>query len=107
MENEHELSYKTLTRVYVGSYENHKGVVAGSLRIHIEQRIAAMMGYRGGSGGCFEMKEDDVLRLCDEYEGLWRLDKQGGRFWKGFEAAARIKPQGDDVALFRAMEWLK
>ncbi|GJY54500.1 hypothetical protein Tco_0446164 [Tanacetum coccineum] len=23
----------------------------GSLRIHIEQRIAAMMGYRGGSGG--------------------------------------------------------
>ncbi|GJX16342.1 hypothetical protein Tco_0217174 [Tanacetum coccineum] len=27
-----------------------------SLRIHIEQRIAAMMGYRGGSGGCFEMK---------------------------------------------------
>ncbi|GJS61451.1 reverse transcriptase domain-containing protein [Tanacetum coccineum] len=25
--------------------------VKGSLRIHIEQRIAAMMGYRGGSGG--------------------------------------------------------
>ncbi|GJV07852.1 putative reverse transcriptase domain-containing protein [Tanacetum coccineum] len=42
--------------------------------------------------------EYDVLKLCDEYEGLWRLDKHGGRFWKGFEAAARIKPQGDDVA---------
>ncbi|GKB06084.1 hypothetical protein Tco_0834317 [Tanacetum coccineum] len=42
--------------------------------------------------------EYDVLKLCDEYEGIWRLDKQGGRFWKGFEAAARIKPQGDDVA---------
>ncbi|GJZ55742.1 hypothetical protein Tco_0610935 [Tanacetum coccineum] len=26
-------------------------VISGSLRIHIEQRIAAMMGYRGGSGG--------------------------------------------------------
>ncbi|GJV10569.1 hypothetical protein Tco_1352110 [Tanacetum coccineum] len=28
MENEHELSYETLTRVYLGSYEHYKGVVA-------------------------------------------------------------------------------
>ena len=28
MENEHELSYKTLTRVYLGSYEHYKGVGA-------------------------------------------------------------------------------
>ena len=26
MENEHELSYETLTRVYLGSYEHYKGV---------------------------------------------------------------------------------
>ncbi|GKB40788.1 hypothetical protein Tco_0885730, partial [Tanacetum coccineum] len=38
-----------------------------SLRIHIERRIAAMMGYRGGSGGCFEMKgiEGDEEKLGD------------------------------------------
>ncbi|GJS49843.1 hypothetical protein Tco_0599964 [Tanacetum coccineum] len=28
MENEHELSYETLTRVYLGSYEHYKGVLA-------------------------------------------------------------------------------
>ncbi|GJS94587.1 hypothetical protein Tco_0801555 [Tanacetum coccineum] len=28
MENEHELSYETLKRVYLGSYEHYKGVVA-------------------------------------------------------------------------------
>ncbi|GJT12219.1 hypothetical protein Tco_0859261 [Tanacetum coccineum] len=28
MENEHELSYETLTRVYLGSYEHYKGVGA-------------------------------------------------------------------------------
>ncbi|GJU04641.1 hypothetical protein Tco_0400531 [Tanacetum coccineum] len=26
MENEHELGYETLTRVYLGSYEHYKGV---------------------------------------------------------------------------------
>ncbi|GKE06240.1 hypothetical protein Tco_1398258, partial [Tanacetum coccineum] len=41
-----------------------------SIRIHIEQMIAAMMGYRGGSGGCLEGDEE---KLDDEYEGLWRL----------------------------------
>ncbi|GKA97595.1 DNA-directed DNA polymerase, partial [Tanacetum coccineum] len=79
MENEHELSYETLTRVYLGSYEHYKGVVAevehskpgfelqgakmvetGRLRflnffndprIIREQRIAAYKGYRGGDVG--------------------------------------------------------
>ncbi|GJV78345.1 hypothetical protein Tco_1509929 [Tanacetum coccineum] len=37
----------------------------GSLRIHIEQRIAAMMGYRGGRG-----LEDDEERLLDELHEL-------------------------------------
>ncbi|GJX68289.1 hypothetical protein Tco_0304016 [Tanacetum coccineum] len=75
MENEHELSYETLTRVYLGSYEHYKGVVAevehskpgfelqGSKMVEMglhflnffndpriirEQRIAAYKGYRGG-----------------------------------------------------------
>ncbi|GJT07092.1 hypothetical protein Tco_0841554 [Tanacetum coccineum] len=80
MENEHELGYETLTRVYLGSYEHYKGVGAeveypepgfdysletGSLRIHIEQRIAAMMGYRGGSGGCFEMKSLELIVISN------------------------------------------
>ncbi|GJX46206.1 ribonuclease H-like domain-containing protein [Tanacetum coccineum] len=44
------------------------GDEGGSIRIHIEQRIAAMMGYRGGR------LEGDEEKLDDEYEGLWRLD---------------------------------
>ncbi|GJU96684.1 hypothetical protein Tco_1321440 [Tanacetum coccineum] len=59
MENEHELGYETLTRVYLGSYEHYKGVVAGlrfstffnDPRIIWEQRIAAYKGYRGGVSG--------------------------------------------------------
>nr|GFA03238.1 hypothetical protein [Tanacetum cinerariifolium] len=90
MENEHELSYETLTRVYLGSYEHYKSVrvgleplepgfefddqewveiktpglqgfilsldycswdFLGSFRIFFEERIAAIKGYRGGSGG--------------------------------------------------------
>ncbi|GJY61020.1 hypothetical protein Tco_0461677 [Tanacetum coccineum] len=116
MENELELSYETLTRVYLGSYEHCKGVVAeveasmiknggngwfrvvfplvrlvscsrgfksskhhflnffNDPRIIREQRIAAYKGYRGGG------IEGDEEKLDDEYEGLWRLGKQGGRF---------------------------
>nr|GEU85348.1 hypothetical protein [Tanacetum cinerariifolium] len=70
MENEHELGYESLTRVYLGSYEHYKSVGAevellepefefqgsrmlemGQFRIFLEQRIAAIKGYRGGSGG--------------------------------------------------------
>nr|GEV91946.1 hypothetical protein [Tanacetum cinerariifolium] len=70
MENEHELSYETLIRVYLRSYEHYnivgteiellehgfelddqEWVEIGSLRIFYEQRIAAIKGYRGGSGG--------------------------------------------------------
>ncbi|GJW08519.1 hypothetical protein Tco_1570942 [Tanacetum coccineum] len=67
MENEHELSYETLTRVYLGSYEHYKGVLEGMKLIEPgfelqgakmvemgrfgiirEQRIATYKGYRGG-----------------------------------------------------------
>ncbi|GJV71986.1 hypothetical protein Tco_1491981 [Tanacetum coccineum] len=49
--------------------------VSGSIRIHIEQRIAAMMGYRGGR------LEGDEEKLYDEYEGLWRLGIIGYRHY--------------------------
>nr|GEZ75272.1 hypothetical protein [Tanacetum cinerariifolium] len=67
MENEHELSYETLTRVYLGSYEHYKGVgeeiellepgfelqgskmvEMGQFRIIREKGIAAYNGYRRG-----------------------------------------------------------
>ncbi|GJW77690.1 ribonuclease H-like domain-containing protein [Tanacetum coccineum] len=53
---------------YTPTYEHYKGVGAGSLRIHIEQRIAAMMGYRGGRH--MEHLEGDVGSL---YYELLRL----------------------------------
>ncbi|GKB89702.1 hypothetical protein Tco_0961974 [Tanacetum coccineum] len=65
MENEHELSYETLTRVYLGSYEHYKSVGAEveypepsfelqgakmvekvRFRDHMEQRMFAQLGYR-------------------------------------------------------------
>ncbi|GJW00775.1 hypothetical protein Tco_1556026 [Tanacetum coccineum] len=55
----------------------------GPLRILFEQRIATMMGYRGGSGGCVEMKGYAPLFI---YE--WSLGGQGdletllGHVWK-------------------------
>nr|GEW32239.1 putative reverse transcriptase domain-containing protein [Tanacetum cinerariifolium] len=67
MENEHELSYETLTRVYLGSYAHYKSVGAevellepgfelqgskmvemGQFGIIREQSIAVYKGYRGG-----------------------------------------------------------
>ncbi|GJY77793.1 hypothetical protein Tco_0483594 [Tanacetum coccineum] len=99
MENEHELSYETLTRVYLGSYEHYKGVVAevehskpgfelqgakmvetglhflnffNDPRIIREQRIAAYKGYRGG---------DDVESLGAVLERLWcKVEVDGGGF---------------------------
>ncbi|GJR23709.1 hypothetical protein Tco_0972236 [Tanacetum coccineum] len=51
MENEHELGYEILTRVYSGSYEHYKSVGAGPIKNFFEQSIAAIKGYIGGSGG--------------------------------------------------------
>ncbi|GJY37711.1 hypothetical protein Tco_0424075 [Tanacetum coccineum] len=75
MENEHELSYETLTRVYLGSYEHYKGVLSevehskpgfelqcskmvemGRFRIIWEQIIAAYKGYRGGDSGNWSIR---------------------------------------------------
>ncbi|GJV00131.1 hypothetical protein Tco_1329401 [Tanacetum coccineum] len=58
MENEHELSYETLTRVYLGSYEHYKGVGAevehskpgfelqGSKMDHMGAKDCCLMGLR-------------------------------------------------------------
>ncbi|GKB00913.1 hypothetical protein Tco_0828957 [Tanacetum coccineum] len=50
MENEHELSYKTLTRVYLGSYEHYKGV--GSVVEPLEPGFE----FQGS-----KMEEDDMI----------------------------------------------
>ncbi|GJR30739.1 hypothetical protein Tco_1106971 [Tanacetum coccineum] len=58
MENEHEMSYETLTRVYLGSYEHYKGVVAevehskpvfelqGAKMDHMGSKDCCLMGLR-------------------------------------------------------------
>nr|GEZ27874.1 hypothetical protein [Tanacetum cinerariifolium] len=67
MENEHELSYETLTRLYLRSYEHYKSVGSevellepgfelqgskmvemGQFRIIREKSISSYKGYRGG-----------------------------------------------------------
>ncbi|GJU40036.1 hypothetical protein Tco_1192993 [Tanacetum coccineum] len=71
MENEHELSYETLTRVYLGSYEHYKSVGAeveylepgfelqGAKMDHKEQRKVAHLGYRKKKWG---MKKNEEFR---------------------------------------------
>ncbi|GKD90257.1 hypothetical protein Tco_1365764, partial [Tanacetum coccineum] len=66
MENEHELSYETLTRVYLGSYEHYKGVVA---EVEHSKPGFELQGAKMVETGL----EGDEEKLYDEYEGLWRL----------------------------------
>ncbi|GJR26787.1 hypothetical protein Tco_1103019 [Tanacetum coccineum] len=96
MENEHELGYETLTRVYLGSYEHYKGVVAevehskpgfelqgakmvemGRFGIIREQRIAAYKGYRGGGNMGDDCGESKGL-VSETYGARWKVD--GGGF---------------------------
>ncbi|GKD59291.1 hypothetical protein Tco_1296800 [Tanacetum coccineum] len=92
MENEYELSYKTLKRVYLGSYEHYKSVGAVPLRNFFKQRIAAMMGYSGGRG-----LEDDEEWLHDE---LNELESSYGVLFTPCDAAAKKERQRGDVAKF-------
>ncbi|GJT70225.1 putative reverse transcriptase domain-containing protein, partial [Tanacetum coccineum] len=64
-----------------------------SLRIHIEQRIAAMMGYRGGRH--MEHLEGDVGSLYDE---LLRLKASLDVLFVPCYAAAEMSHQGGHVA---------
>ncbi|GKD55007.1 hypothetical protein Tco_1288394 [Tanacetum coccineum] len=58
MENEHELGNETLTRVYVGSYEHYKGVVA-----EVEDpEPRTKEAYQSDLGHMVKL-EDDVVEL--------------------------------------------
>ncbi|GJS67781.1 hypothetical protein Tco_0682346 [Tanacetum coccineum] len=63
MENEHELSYETLTRVYLGSYEHYKSV--GAEVKHPEPGFE-LIAWKWVKIRTFSFLEGDVERLCDE-----------------------------------------
>ncbi|GJX41011.1 hypothetical protein Tco_0256001 [Tanacetum coccineum] len=91
MENEHELSYKTLTRVYLGSYEHYKSV--GAEVEHPEPGRITLRGQgvlrnKVRTGGC------DVERLCSD---LWcKVEDFGSVLWPSL-AAADLGAQGKHV----------
>nr|GEV43587.1 hypothetical protein [Tanacetum cinerariifolium] len=93
MENEHELSYESLTKVYLGSYEDYKSV--GAEVEPLEPRIAAIKGYRGGSGGG-ERLWDELYSLETSME-----DVEGCLWCRGLYGA-----KGKDVANFRTKKWI-
>ncbi|GKA08242.1 hypothetical protein Tco_0687573 [Tanacetum coccineum] len=76
MENEHELSYENLTRVYLGSYEHYESARAEVE--YLEPRFE-LQGAKMANGilvtkgalksdlGHLYMLEDEVLKLCDEF----------------------------------------
>nr|GEY96037.1 hypothetical protein [Tanacetum cinerariifolium] len=114
MKNEHELSYETLTRVYLGSYEHYKSVgeelellepafelqgsrmvEMGQFRIFLEKIIAAIKGYRGGrhvSG-----LEDDEEGL---YDVLFKLESSLGVLFFPCDVAAKDRRKGNHVQVF-------
>ncbi|GJZ07707.1 hypothetical protein Tco_0541500 [Tanacetum coccineum] len=67
MENEHELSYETLTRVYLGSYEHYKGVGAEVeyLEPGFELQGAKMVEKYVYTVGDEECRKEEVL-CCTE-----------------------------------------
>ncbi|GJZ44922.1 hypothetical protein Tco_0592518 [Tanacetum coccineum] len=94
MENEHELSYETLTRVYLGSYEHYKSVEAevehpepgfecqGAKMVemgrfgkyfhfyalYLANEVLVTKGALKSEVGHLDMLEHEVGRLCDEYD---------------------------------------
>ncbi|GJW79497.1 putative reverse transcriptase domain-containing protein [Tanacetum coccineum] len=79
MENEHELSYETLTRVYLGSYEHYKSVEA---EVEHPEPGFELQGA----------KMHEVGRLCDEY-AWWKITR---RCWNTHVlAAAAIGTKGE------------
>ncbi|GJU59144.1 hypothetical protein Tco_1236910 [Tanacetum coccineum] len=110
MENEHELSYETLTRVYLGSYEHYKGVVAevehskpgfelqgskmvemGRFGIIREQRIAAYKGYRGGGVVRVVMKD---LKLRFSWKVIVGI-------YLGIDWRIKVRRRGLMIGVFR------
>ncbi|GJY39345.1 hypothetical protein Tco_0425709 [Tanacetum coccineum] len=81
MENEHELSYETLTRVYLGSYEHYKGV--GAEVEHSKPGTSLMILGSYGSKGLlpygfekeemwceFEWRYKGAIYSCLEIDGM-------------------------------------
>ncbi|GKB15990.1 hypothetical protein Tco_0849913 [Tanacetum coccineum] len=81
MENEHEMSYETLTRVYLGSYEHYKSVGAevehpepgfelqGAKMIEEVDGVVACRGYfgqKGGDAAQFGAKEGKIFVVAAE-----------------------------------------
>nr|GEV86528.1 hypothetical protein [Tanacetum cinerariifolium] len=94
MENEHELSYETLTRVYLRSYEHYKSVGADAELlepgIFFEQRISAIKGHRG------EKLWDELYRLETSME-----DVEGCLWCRGL-----LGVKGRDVAILKIKRWI-
>ncbi|GJW06062.1 hypothetical protein Tco_1568485 [Tanacetum coccineum] len=101
MENEHELTYETLTRVYLGSYEYYKSVEAevehpkprfelqGARMDHMEQRMFALLGYRKKKWGK-KMNEG----FCFLFIGEWSLYYECG----ALETRVEVLEALDDAA---------
>ncbi|GKA51062.1 hypothetical protein Tco_0744258 [Tanacetum coccineum] len=81
MENEHELSYETLTRVYLGSYEHYKSV--GAEVEHPEPGL-------GNMGG-------DLERLGAVLDESWFKVEVCGSVYGGGLAAADYGVKGKHV----------
>ncbi|GJY91680.1 hypothetical protein Tco_0507462 [Tanacetum coccineum] len=120
MENEQELSNETLTRVYLGSYEHYKGVVAAKdccystyeefmVLFIVEMRLEAKVCYvtrRGHVGGL----EDDKERLEDV---LYKLESSFDVLVTPCEAADKerrkeddIDPGSDELLRFTVASWV-
>ncbi|GJW35015.1 retrovirus-related pol polyprotein from transposon TNT 1-94 [Tanacetum coccineum] len=93
MENEHELSYETLTRVYLGSYEHYKSV--GAEVEYLEPGFELQGAKMVEMGRHMEHLEGDVGSLYDE---LLRLKASLDVLFVPCYAAAERSHQGGHVA---------
>ncbi|GKE30551.1 hypothetical protein Tco_1445935, partial [Tanacetum coccineum] len=93
MENEHELSYETLTRVYLGSYEHYKSV--GAEVEYLEPGFELQGAKMVEMGRHMEHLEGDVGSLYDEF---LRLKASLDVLFVPCYAAAEMSHQGGHVA---------
>nr|GEX81210.1 hypothetical protein [Tanacetum cinerariifolium] len=121
MENEHELSYETLTRVYLGSYEHYKSVGAGVEPLElgfelddqewvesgtfsfelIEQRFASIMGYIKKKWGISKNERCSLLfrvvwDLGGQADLVAKLRTCGGVYKRSRERCGHFKDQKMD-----------
>ncbi|GKE87399.1 hypothetical protein Tco_1564874, partial [Tanacetum coccineum] len=103
MENEHELSYETLTKVYLGSYEHYKSVEAEvehpKLGFELQgaktvNEVLVTKGALQSEVGNLDMLENEVGRLCDEY-AWWKLTR---RCWNT-RCLSRLETRNKEIFL--------